>query len=173
MSRSEVKNALSRTLYTFWSKWFIFLKFMSIKSTQWNNLRFFLKACTCVFNYINFRLQGLQIGAFQQRYLKCKCETPYFEGELVPKTCKNWKMSSKKNFLSGLVTKYPVYFQKISASTFWQQESQAARSLGLLMSRSEKLPGRSCPTPSDRDEMNWERKISLSLCPSSACSSYW
>ena len=37
--------------------------------------------------------------------MKCKCETPYFEGELVPKTCKNWKMSSKKIFLSGLVTK--------------------------------------------------------------------
>ena len=60
---------------------------MLIKSR--NNLRFFPKACTHIFNNINFRLQGLQIGAFQQRYLKCKCETPYFEGELVPKTCKN------------------------------------------------------------------------------------
>ena len=48
----------------------------------------FHKACTRIFNNINFRLQGLQIGAFQQRYFKCKCETPYFKGELVPKTCK-------------------------------------------------------------------------------------
>ena len=72
-----------------------FFKFTLIKSTQWNHLRFFRKACTCIFNNINFRLQGLQIKAFQQRYLKCNFETPYFEGELVPKNCKNWKMSSK------------------------------------------------------------------------------
>ena len=57
----------------------------------------FLAHCT--------QLQGFQIEAFQQRYLKCKCETPYLEAELVPKTCKNWKMSFKKKFLSGLVTK--------------------------------------------------------------------
>ena len=35
-----------------------------------------------------FRLQGLQIGVFQQRYLKCKCETPYFGSELVPNIIK-------------------------------------------------------------------------------------
>ena len=60
-----------------------------------NNLRFFPKACTRVFDNINFRLQGLQIGALQQCYLKCKCETPYFEGELFPKTCKNLKCPPK------------------------------------------------------------------------------
>ena len=87
-----------------------FFKFTLIKSTQWNNLRFFSKACTHIFNNINFRLQGLQIGAFQQRYLKCKCETPYFEGELVPKTCKNKKMSSTNFVLSGLVTKLEKLF---------------------------------------------------------------
>ena len=38
-----------------------------------------------MFNNINFSLKGRQIGAFHQRYLKCKCETPYFEGELVQK----------------------------------------------------------------------------------------
>ena len=95
---------LSCTLYTFWSNYIHFILFTLIKSTQWYNLRCFPKACTHIFNNINFRLQVLQIGAFQQRYLKCKCETPYFEGELVPKTWKNLKMSSKKN-LSGLVTK--------------------------------------------------------------------
>ena len=66
-----------------------FFLFTLIKSTQLNNLRFFPKACTHIFNNNNFRLQGLQIGAFQQRYLKCKCETPYFESELVSKTCKS------------------------------------------------------------------------------------
>ena len=48
------------------------------------------------FNNISFRLQGLQIGAFQQLYSKCKCETPYFEGELVPKTGKIEKCPPKK-----------------------------------------------------------------------------
>ena len=106
----------------------IFLKFRLIKSTQWNNLRFFPKVCTRVFNNINFRLQGLQIGAFQQCYLKCKCETPYFEGELVPKTCKNWKMSSKKKFLSGLVTKLENIFvfrknlRKICSNGWFQKK---------------------------------------------------
>ena len=109
--RKCVKGARKGIFYPFshplhiFVKIIYFFKFKLIKSTLWNNLRFFPKACTHIFNKINFRLQGLQIGAFQQRYLKCKCETPYFEGELVSKTCKNWKMSSKKNFLSGLVTK--------------------------------------------------------------------
>ena len=62
---------------------------MLIKNTQNNNLRFFPKEFTHIFKNYNFRLQGLQIEAFQQRYLKCKCETPYLEAELVPKTCKN------------------------------------------------------------------------------------
>ena len=106
----------------------MFFLFTLIKSTQWNHLRFFPRACTRIFNNINFRLQGLQIGAFQQRYLKCKCETPYFEGELVSKTCINWKMSSKKNFLSGYVTKLENLFVfgknlwKIS-SNWWFQKS--------------------------------------------------
>ena len=65
-------------------------------------LRFFPKACTHIFKNYNFRLPGFQIEAFQQRYSKCKCETPYFESEFIPKTCKNWKMSSKNFFLSGL-----------------------------------------------------------------------
>ena len=100
----------------------------NIESTQWNNLRFFPKSCTHVFNNINFILQGFQLGAFQQRYLKCKCETPYFEGELVPKTCKNWKMSSKRFFLSGLVTKLENLFvfgknwEKISSNGWFQKK---------------------------------------------------
>ena len=111
----------------------LFLLFMLIKSTQWNNLRCFPKACTHIFNNTNSRLQGLQIVAFQQRYLKCKCETPYVEGELVPKTCKKWKMSSKKNFLSGLVTKLENLFVfgknlwKIS-SNWWFQKKVAHQS---------------------------------------------
>ena len=39
-----------------------------------------------------YSAQGVMLAvgkAFQQRYLKCKCETPYLEGELVPKNCKN------------------------------------------------------------------------------------
>ena len=105
-----------------------FFKLTLIKSTQWNNLRFFPKACTHIFNNINFKLQGLQIGAFQQRYLKCKCETPYFEGELVPKNCKKWKMSSKIFFLSGLVTKLENLFVfgknllKISSNWWFQKK---------------------------------------------------
>ena len=73
-----------------------------IKSTQNNNLRFFPKEFTHIFKNYNFWLQLLQIEAFQQRYSKCKWEIPYLEGEFNPKTCKNWKMSSKKFFLSGL-----------------------------------------------------------------------
>ena len=102
-------------------KMIIFLKFTLIKSTQWNNLRFFPKACTRIFNNINFRLKGLQIGAFQQRYLKCKCETPYCEGELVPKTCKNGKMSSEFFFLSGLVTKLENLF--VFGKNLWKISS--------------------------------------------------
>ena len=48
----------------------------------------------------------------------------------------------------------PCILQENLCSTFWQQESPAARSLGLLMSRPAKSPGRSCPTPSNRDKMN-------------------
>ena len=101
---------------------------MLIKSTQWKKLRFFPKACTRIFNNIKYWLQGLQIGAFQQRYLKCKFKTPYFEGELVPKTCKNWKMSSDKIFLSGLVTKLEDLFVfgknlwKISSNWWFQKK---------------------------------------------------
>ena len=100
---------------------------MLIKSTQWNNLRYFPKACTRIFNNVNFRLQGHQIGAFQQRYLKYKCETPYFESELVPKTCKSWKISSNIIFLSGLVTKLENLFVfgknlwKISSNRWFQK----------------------------------------------------
>ena len=93
-ARKGKKCTFSHTVHIF----VFFFLFTLIKSNQWNNLRCFPKACTHIFNNIYFRLQGLQIGAFQQHYLKCKCETPYFEGELVPKTCNNWKMSSKKNF---------------------------------------------------------------------------
>ena len=105
-----------------------FFKFTLIKSTQWNNLRFSPKTCTRIFYNINFWLQGLQIRAFQQRYLKCKCETPYFESELVPKTCKSWKMSYKKKFLSGLVTKLENLFVfgknlwKISSNWWFQKK---------------------------------------------------
>ena len=67
----------------------IFFLFTLIKSTQNNNLRFFPKEFTHIFLNHNFRLQGLQSKAFQQRYSKCKCETPYFESEFIPKTCKN------------------------------------------------------------------------------------
>ena len=69
---------------------------MLIKSTQNNNLRFSPKEFTRIFKNYNFRLQSLQIEAFQQRYSKCNCETPYLEAELVPKTCKNLKMPSNK-----------------------------------------------------------------------------
>ena len=114
--------------YTHFRQNYFFFLFTLIKSTQWNNLRFFPKAFTHIFKKFNFRLQGLQIEAFQQRYLKCKCETPYLEGELVPKTCKNWKMSSKKNFLSGLVTKLENLFVfgkilwKISSNWWFQKK---------------------------------------------------
>ena len=127
-----IKNFLSfftlaRTLNTFLSKWFFF-KFTLIKSTQWNNLRLFPKACTHIFNNINFRLQCLQIGVFQQRYFKCKCETPYFEGELLPKTCTNLKNVLQKNFLSGLVTTLENLFVfgkslwKISSNWWFQKK---------------------------------------------------
>ena len=67
----------------------------------------------------------------------------------------------------------PCILQENPCSAFWQQESSAARSLDLVMSRPAKSPGRSCPTPLNRDEMNWGREISLSLCPSGAGSSFW
>ena len=114
-------------------------------------MRFFLKACISIFNTINLRLQGLQVGAFQQRYLKCKCETPYLEGELVPKTCKNWKMSFKKKFLSVLVTKLENLFVfrnnlwKIS-SNWWFQQICWPISLRLKHSKS---------VLSTRETMSW------------------
>ena len=43
---------------------------------------FFPKSFTHILKNYNLKLQGLQIEAFQQRYSKCKCETPYLEGEL-------------------------------------------------------------------------------------------
>ena len=130
---------LSRTLHTFLSKWFIFFKFTLIKITQWNNLRFFPKSCTHIFYNINFRLQGLQIGAFQQRYLKCKCETlnTLFWSWIISKNLQNWKMSSKKNFLSGLVTKLENLFVfgrnlwKISSSWWFLKKSCFPISLWL------------------------------------------
>ena len=60
--------------------------------------------------------------------LKSKCETPYFEFELVPKTCKSWKMSPKIFFLSGLVTKLENLFvfeknlRKISSNWWFQNK---------------------------------------------------
>ena len=59
--RERVKNAPSRTLYKFLSKYFIFFKFMLIKSTQNNNLRFFPKEFTHILKKYNLRLQGLKI----------------------------------------------------------------------------------------------------------------
>jgi len=41
-----------------------------------------------------------------------------------------------------------VYFQKTSAAPFGNRSPLAARSLGLLIGRSAKSPGRSCPTQS-------------------------
>ena len=79
---------LSRTLYTISSKYIYFFIHVDQKYSI-KQFEIFPKACTRILNNINFRQQGLQIGAFQQRYLRCKCETPYFEGELVPKTCKS------------------------------------------------------------------------------------
>ena len=48
----------------------------------------------------------------------------------------------------------PCILPENLCGTFWQQESPAVRSLGLLMGRPAKSPGRSWPTPSNRDEMN-------------------
>ena len=62
-----------------------------------------------MFNNNNFRLQGLQVRGFQQCNFKCKCETPYLDGELVPKTWKEKKCAPKK-FLSGLVTRLENLF---------------------------------------------------------------
>ena len=107
----------SHTVHIF-VKIIFFFKFMLIQSTQWNNLRFSPKAFTHIFNNYNFRLQGLQIEAFQQRYLKCKCETPYLEGELVPKTWRRKKNVLKKKFLSGLVTKLENLF--VFGKTIWK-----------------------------------------------------
>ena len=119
--QERVKNALSRTLYTFMSKYNFFFKFTLIKSTQNKNFRFFPKEFTHISKNYNFRLQSLQIGAFQQCYSKCKCETPYLKGELVPKTCKNWTMSSKKKFLSGLVIKLENLL--VFGKTLWKISS--------------------------------------------------
>ena len=60
---------------------------------------------------------------------------------------------SKNNF-NILTTEAPCILPENLCGTFWQQEFPAARSLGLLMSRPAKSSGRSCPTPSNRDEMN-------------------
>ena len=57
----------------------------------------------------------------------------------------------------------PCILQENLCSTFWQHQSPAERSLGLFMSRPAKSPGRSCPIPSNRDEMNWEKKHFLYL----------
>ena len=59
----------------------------------------------------------------------------------------------------------PYISRKPLQAPFWQHESLAAMSLGLHMSRPANSPGRSCPAPSNRDEMNWEREVSLSHCP--------
>ena len=75
---------------------FFFFLFTLIKSTQKNSLRFFPNKFINILKNHNFRLQGLQIEAFQQPYSKCQCETPYFESEFIPKTCKNWKIIKKK-----------------------------------------------------------------------------
>ena len=56
--------------------------------------------------------------------------------------------------LSWAFLSTPCILQENLCSAFWQQESPAVRSLDLLMSRPAKSPGRSCPTPSNRDEMN-------------------
>ena len=48
----------------------------------------------------------------------------------------------------------PCILPENLCSTFWQQESPAARSLGLHMSRPANSPGRSYPTPLNIDEMN-------------------
>ena len=85
----------------------------------------------------------------------------------------HWNNSIKNLPCMGYLNPAPCILQENLCSAFWQQESLAARSLDLLMSRPAKSPGRSCPTPSNRDEMNCEREISLSLCPSSEGSSFW
>ena len=65
--------------------------------------------------------KGLQIEAFHQRSAKCWFETPYLEGKLVPKTCKNRKISFKQKFLSGLVTKLEKLF--VFGKTLWKISS--------------------------------------------------
>ena len=55
--------------------------------------------------------------------------------------------------LKGLNTT-PCILQENLRSTFWQQESPAAGSLGLRMSRPAKSAGRSWPTPPNRHKMN-------------------
>ena len=119
-ARKGKKCPFSHTVKIF-VKIIYFFKFTLIKSTQNNNLRFFPKEFTHILKNYNFGLQGLQIEAFQQRYSKCKWETHYLEGELVPKTCKNWKMCSKKIFLSGLVTKLEFLF--VFGKILWKMSS--------------------------------------------------
>ena len=85
-------STLSHTLYTYSSKSFIFFNSgwsKELNETIWD---FSLKhAHTFLTILILDCMQCLQIRAFQQRHLKCKFETSYLEGELVPKTCKNLK----------------------------------------------------------------------------------
>ena len=66
---------------------------------------------------------------------------------------KNYDENSDEKYAKNY-NETPCILTENLCGTFWQQESPAARSLGLLMSRPAKSPGRSCHTPSNRDEMN-------------------
>ena len=65
--RERVKNALSHTLYTFLSKYILFFFIHIGQKYSMKKFEIFPKACTHIFKNLNFRLQGLQIEAFQQR----------------------------------------------------------------------------------------------------------
>ena len=75
---------------------------------------------------------------------------PYFEGICSPAAA----ILLLKCIEGGKLCRAPCILPEKLCSTFWQQESPAARSLGLHMSRPANSPARSCPTPSNRDEMN-------------------
>ena len=70
----------------------------------------FPRACTHSFENNNFKLQGLQIDAFQQRYTNFLFETPYLEGELVPKTCKIINVLQKNSLVVWSLNKRTFSF---------------------------------------------------------------
>ena len=111
--RERVKNAFSRKMFNLVLKIFKNKTFTLMKSTNWNNLRFFTNTCTHLFKQILFDSKFFKLQRYSSVTLSLSPKIPISEG-LRKITSTKIQILPRKNFPDsfGHKTIEPIWFWK-------------------------------------------------------------